>query len=83
MSTYENLTFLGHCNSFSNPSNVFLWYTEPPTIHLNHCTLYLSTDNRNGPAVFASSHSLLAIQLRCVQSLIIILSENLYIIKGK
>ena len=76
MSTHANQSFLGHGKSFTNG---FLQHTEPSTIHLNH----LTTDNRYGPAVFSSSHSLPAIQLRCVQSLIITLSANLYIIKGK
>lgn len=62
---------------------VSFWCTEPSTRHLNHRALYLSTDNRNGPAASSSSHSLPAIQLRCVQSPIITLSENLYIINGK
>lgn len=83
MSTNANQTFQGHGKKFSSPSNGFLWYTEPATIHLNHHALYLSTDNRNGLAAFSSSHSLPAIQLCCVQSLIITLSESLYIINGK
>lgn len=83
MSTNANQTSQAHAESFSNPSNGFLWYNKPSTIHVNHHALYLSTDNRNGPAAFSSSHSLPAIQLRSVQSLIITLSENLYMIKGK
>lgn len=83
MSTNANQTFQGDSKNFSNPFNGFLWYTEPSTIHLNHRTLYLFTDNRNGLAAFSSSHSLPAIELRCVQSLIITLAENLYIINGK